>query len=61
MGVEVEWEDVLDGKSLGGQDAVEAFEGQGAFFIEEVGDVSLLKTGLLGEATLGEGASIDSS
>ncbi len=38
-------EEVEDGEFEDGEDAVEAFEGEGAFFVEEVGDVGLLKAG----------------
>jgi hypothetical protein len=46
---------------LGGEDAVEAFEGEGALAVEEVGDVGLLKAGLLGEAAAGEDAALDAA
>ena len=52
---------MLDGELLRGQYSVETFEGEGAFSVEEVRDVSLLEAGLLGEAASGEVASIDSS
>jgi hypothetical protein len=58
-GGEVKWEDLVDGEVLCGEDAVEAFEGEGAFAVEEVGDVGLLEAGLLGEAAAGEGAAFD--
>src|SRR5580692_6883520 len=37
-----------DGKMLDGQDPVHTFEAQAALTIQEVGDMSLLKAGLLG-------------
>jgi hypothetical protein len=38
---EVEREDLVYGEVLGGEDAVEAFEGESSFAVEEVGDVGL--------------------
>jgi hypothetical protein len=49
-GVEVEGEELVDGEVLGGEDAVEAFEREGAFFVEEVRDVGLVKRGDTGAA-----------
>ena len=43
-GGEFEREDLLDREVLGFEDAVKAFEGEGPFAIEEVGDVGLLKS-----------------
>jgi hypothetical protein len=57
--VEIDWEDLIDGEVLRGEDAVEAFEGEGSFAIEEVGDVGLLEAGLLREAALGESTAFD--
>ena len=39
---------------LDGQDPVHAFEAQSALTIQEVGDMSLLKAGLLGETEAGQ-------
>ena len=33
---DLEWKDLVDGQVLGGEDAVEAFEGEGSFTVEEV-------------------------
>ena len=60
-GGDFEWEDLVDGEVLGGEDAVEAFEGEGAFAIEEVGDMGLLKAGLMGDAAAGEDAAFDAA
>jgi hypothetical protein len=38
---EVERQDLIDGEVLRGEDAVEAFEGEGAFAVEEIRDVGL--------------------
>jgi hypothetical protein len=57
--VEVEREYVFDGEFLRGQDAVESFEREGAFSVEEIGDVGLLEAGLMGEATAGEETTVD--
>jgi hypothetical protein len=48
--VELERKDLFDGERLRGEDAVEAFEREGTFFIKEVGDVRLPESGLPGEA-----------
>ena len=40
-GVEVYRQNLIDGEILRGQDAVEAFEGESAFAIEEIGDMGL--------------------
>jgi hypothetical protein len=40
-GGDLKGEDLIDGEVLGGEDAVEAFEGEGSFAVEEVGDVRL--------------------
>jgi hypothetical protein len=47
-GSEVEWEDLIDGEVLRGEDAVEAFEREGALAVEEVGDVGLQLIGSMG-------------
>lgn len=44
-----------------GQNAVEAFKGEGALAVKKVGDVSLLEAGLMGEAAAGEGAALDAA
>jgi hypothetical protein len=49
-GGELEREDLVDGEVLRGEDAVEAFEGEGAFAVEEVGDVRLAERGYTGGA-----------
>lgn len=59
--VDVKGQKLVDGKVLRGEDAVEAFERKGPFFIEEVGDVGLLKSGLLGESAAGEDAAFDAA
>ena len=43
-------EQVEHGKVLDIQDFIHAFEAQAAFAVEEVGDVGLLESGLLGQA-----------
>jgi hypothetical protein len=58
---EIERQDLVDGEVLRGEDAVETFEGKGAFAIEEVGNVGLLEAGLLGEAAAGEGTAFDAA
>jgi len=60
-GGEFERKEVFDGEVLRGEDAVEAFEGESAFAIEEVGDVSLLEAGLLGETAAGQGSAFDAA
>ena len=52
-------DEVEDGKALDGQDAIHAFDAEPALAIEEVGDVRLLKAGLLGEMETGELAGLD--
>ncbi len=44
-----------------GEDAVEAFEGERAFAVEEIRDVGLLEAGLLGEPRTSEGAAFDAA
>jgi hypothetical protein len=39
--IDVEGKELLDGDVLGGEDAVEALEGEGSLAVEEVGDVGL--------------------
>jgi hypothetical protein len=34
--LQIDWEELVDGDVLGGEDAVEAFEGQGTFAVEEI-------------------------
>jgi len=57
----VERENLVHGEVLGAKDAVEAFEGESSFAVEEVGDVGLLEASLLGETGSGEGASFDAA
>lgn len=52
-------EQVEDGKMLDGENFVHAFEAQAAFLVEEVGDVRLLESGLLGEMEPGQVACFD--
>lgn len=52
-------EEIENGKVLNGEDAIHAFETEAAFAIEEVGDVSLLEPGLLGQTEAGEIAFLD--
>jgi hypothetical protein len=40
-GGEVERQNLVDGEVLRGEDAVETFEGERAFAVEEIGDVRL--------------------
>jgi hypothetical protein len=54
-----EREDLFDGEILRGENAVQAFEGEGAFAIEEIRDMRLLKASLQGEAAASEGAAFD--
>ena len=54
-------EQVEDGEMLDGENFVHAFEAEAALAIEEVGDVGLLESGLLGEAESGEFAGFDTS
>ena len=44
---------------LDGEDGVHAFEAEAAFAVEEIGDVGLLESGLLGEPESGEFACFD--
>ena len=60
-GGEIEREDLLDGEVLSGEDAVETFEGEGAFSVEEVGDVRGLEACSLGEAGAGESPLFDAA
>jgi hypothetical protein len=46
-GGDVEREDLVDGEVLRGEDAVESFEREGAFSVEEVGDMGLGQPGRL--------------
>ena len=50
---------MIDGQILGCEDAIQAFEGEGTFLIEEVGDMSLLEASLSGKAASGEEAAFD--
>ncbi len=50
---------VEHGEVLDIQDFIHAFEAEAALAVEEVGDVSLLETGLLGEAQSGEVAFVN--
>lgn len=54
-------EELVDGDVLGGEDAVEAFEGEGSFAVEEIRDVRRLETCLPGETRTGEGSAFDSA
>lgn len=60
-GVEVHRQNLIDGEVLRGQDAVESFERKGAFAVEEIGDMGLLKACLLGEPTACKYAAFDAS
>jgi hypothetical protein len=60
-GGEVEGEELVDGEVLGGENAVEAFEGEGTLLVEKIGDVGLLEASLLGETSAGEGAALDAA
>ena len=51
----------MDGEVLGGEDAIETLEREGAFAIEEVRDVGLAKAGLLGEPGAGEDVGVDAT
>ena len=52
-------EKVENGKVLDSEDAIHAFKTQAALAIEEVGDVSLLESGLLSETESGQIAFIN--
>ena len=52
-------EQIEYGKMLDGEDGVHAFEAEAAFAVEEIGDVGLLESGLLGEPESGEFACFD--
>jgi len=52
-------EQVEDGEVLDGQDLVHAFDAEAAFLIEEIGDMRLLESGLLGQAEAGQFACFD--
>ncbi len=54
-------DDLLDGEVLGGEDAIEAFEGEEATTVEDVGDVSLAEACLAGEKRAGEHAALDAA
>ena len=60
-GGEIDGEELVDGKALRSEDAVEAFERKGSLAVEEVGDVCLLEAGLVSEAAAGEGAAFDAA
>ncbi len=47
-------EEIEDGEMLDGEDPIHAFEAEAALAVQEVGDVSLLESGLLGQAKSGE-------
>jgi hypothetical protein len=49
-GGEFERKDLVDGEILGGEDAVEAFEGKGTFLIEEIRYMGLAERGDAGAA-----------
>lgn len=53
-------EQVEDREMLDGKDFVHALEAETALAIEEIGDVGLFESGLLGEAEAGKFAAIDS-
>lgn len=59
--VEIKRQKLVDGELLGGEDAVQAFEGEGAAAVEEVRDMGLLEAGELGEAGAGEDAGLDAA
>ena len=52
-------EQVEDGEMLNGEDFVHTLEAETALAIEEVGDVGLFESGLLGESESGKFAAID--
>lgn len=52
-------EQVEDGEMLNGKDFVHALDAETALAIEEIGDVGLFESGLLGESESGEFAAID--
>ena len=52
-------EEIEDGKVLNLENLVHAFKAEAAFSVEEVRDMSLLESGLLGEAEPGEFACFD--
>ena len=58
-GRETKREELINRDALGEQNAVEAFEGQRAPAVEEVGNMRLLEVGLLGEAAASERAAFD--
>ena len=58
-GVEFQRQNLLHGKALRGKDTVEAFEREGAFTVEEVGDVRLLEPRLAGQQAAGQRALFD--
>ena len=60
-GVEIDRQNLIDGEILRGENAVESFEGEGAFAIEEIGDMGLLEPSLLGEPTASKCAAFDAS
>jgi hypothetical protein len=60
-GLEIEREKLVDGDVLGGENAVEAFEGEGTFAVEEIGDVGLLKADLAGEVRAGKISALDAA
>jgi len=53
--------DLLDGDVLRGEDAVEAFEGEEAAAVEDVGDVRLTESGLAGEKRTSEHSALDAA
>ena len=60
-GLEFDGEELVDCDVLGGEDAVEAFEGEGSFAVEEIRDVRLLETCLPGEVRAGEHSAFDAA
>ena len=52
---------MVDGELLRGEDAIEAFEGEGSAAIEEVRDMGLMKAGELGKAGSGEGTGLNAA
>lgn len=52
-------EQIEDGEMLNGKDFVHALEAETALAIEEIGDVGLFESGLLGKSESGEFAAID--
>lgn len=58
---EVWWEELVDGDVLGGENAVQAFEGEGSPAIEKIRDMGLSVACLLGDAGAGESSGFDAA